>query len=118
MASWNVHAALAIMVVMVVSGAAVFEQQDCENLRLICEDEIFKRIFTDATVTVSDKCCLHLLLTSRGCLEGLVKTDLQDPYYKNHTKLAQQVLAKTEQMWNNCTSVSHNRGWFWWPMCC
>ncbi|KAK9004940.1 hypothetical protein V6N11_042390 [Hibiscus sabdariffa] len=50
MARWNVHAALA-MVVMMVSGAVMVESQDCENLRLICEDEIFKRIFTDASAT-------------------------------------------------------------------
>ncbi|KAK8706194.1 hypothetical protein V6N13_049769 [Hibiscus sabdariffa] len=70
MARWNVHAALA-MVVMMVSGAVMVESQDCENLRLICEDEIFKRIFTDASATVSDNCCYQLLQTGRDCLEGL-----------------------------------------------
>ncbi|KAK8622735.1 hypothetical protein V6N13_117638 [Hibiscus sabdariffa] len=114
MANLNAHTALAILVITVSAAVIVdslhtADTNRCrDNWSLVCEDEVLTRLFLDRykSTTVGAECCKQLVRKGRVCLERLVMRDLHDPFFKKHTKLAQKIFARTEQLWANCTLVA------------
>ncbi|MBA0733690.1 hypothetical protein Gohar_019390 [Gossypium harknessii] len=105
MASLDVYAALVILAIAL-SGAVIVDSvktHSCGNMTLRCIDEVYTSIFRNGTV--SDECCHKLVKIGRPCHEALVRRDLEDPFFKNHTNIKQEILSKAKQIWNKCTSI-------------
>ncbi|TYG71159.1 hypothetical protein ES288_D05G371700v1 [Gossypium darwinii] len=80
----------------------IIKEKNCEaKMGLPCFLEAFTSIVE--TGSISNKCCVELVVLGKVCHSALVKRTLENPLFKDLRPAT--IIAKSIQTWNNCLAL-------------